>query len=94
MELEEHSRSLRCGSETRIQSASYASMVYQPRRGADPYGPPWFYGKKVSGELDETVLSLRARSSLVKGEKLFRREVLLDADKYLIELRTSDLKAK
>ncbi|CAH2243983.1 jg25395 [Pararge aegeria aegeria] len=36
--LEGPSRSLRCESETKMQSASYASAVYQQRRDADPYG--------------------------------------------------------
>ncbi|CAH2233475.1 jg13397 [Pararge aegeria aegeria] len=54
--LEEHSRSLRCESETKMQSASYAFMVYRRRRDADPYGTSGFYGKKVRGELDQTVL--------------------------------------
>ncbi|CAH2256101.1 jg10380 [Pararge aegeria aegeria] len=42
--LEGHSRSLWCESETRIQSASYASVLYQPPRDADPYGASRFDG--------------------------------------------------
>ncbi|CAH2241019.1 jg4089 [Pararge aegeria aegeria] len=33
-----------------------ASVVYQPRRDADPYGASRFDGKKVRGELDQPVL--------------------------------------
>ncbi|CAH2267283.1 jg14750 [Pararge aegeria aegeria] len=45
--LEGHSRSSRCGSETKMRSASYASAVYRPRRDTDPYGASRFYGKKA-----------------------------------------------
>ncbi|CAH2229633.1 jg27449 [Pararge aegeria aegeria] len=45
-----------------MHSASYASVVYQPRRYKDTYGSPRYDGKKVRGELDQTVLEHTVRN--------------------------------
>ncbi|CAH2217209.1 jg11554 [Pararge aegeria aegeria] len=45
-----------------MQSASYASAVYQPSRDVDPYGASRFDGKKVRGELDQKVLDHTLRN--------------------------------
>ncbi|CAH2265672.1 jg4922 [Pararge aegeria aegeria] len=45
-----------------MQSALYASGVYQQRRDADPYGASRFGSLKVRGELDQTVLQRTLRN--------------------------------